>query len=66
MKRQKQLDRIDFLKETHRVLDAEIENAIKHNYQDWMVKDMKKRKLELKDQIEQMEKDVKKDVPSTT
>lgn len=57
MKRQKKLDRLQFLKETHRLLDNEIENAIKHNYQDWMIKDMKKRKLELKDQIEKMEKD---------
>lgn len=51
------VDRLEFLKETHRVLDAEIDNAIKHNYQDWMIKDMKKRKLELKDQIERLEKD---------
>ena len=62
MKRQKQIDRLDFLKETHRVLDQEIENAEKHNYRDWMIKDMKKRKLELKDQIEQMQKDLKRDV----
>ena len=56
MKRQKKLDRLQFLKETHRLLDNEIENAEKHNYRDWMIKDMKKRKLELKDQIEKMEK----------
>ena len=61
MKR-KSVDRIDFLRETHRVLDHEIENAEKHNYRDWMIKDMKKRKHELKDQIEQMEKDLKRDV----
>ena len=56
MKRQKKLDRLQFLKETHRLLDNEIENAMKYNYRDWMIKDMKKRKLELKDQIEKMEK----------
>lgn len=66
MKRQKQIDRLSFLKETHRVLGLEIENAEKHNYRDWMIKDMKKRKLELKDQIVQMEKDIKGDVPSTS
>ena len=56
------VDRLQFLKETHRVLDHEIENAEKHNYRDWMVKDMKKRKLDLKDQIEQLEKELKGDV----
>ena len=56
------MDRLDFLKETHRVLDHEIENAEKHNYRDWMIKDMKKRKLDLKDQIEQLEKELKGDV----
>ena len=61
MKR-KSVDRLDFLRETHRVLDHEIENAEKHNYRDWMIKDMKKRKLDLKDQIEQLEKELKGDV----
>ena len=62
MKRQKKIDRLDFLKETHRVLDYEIKNAEKHNYRDWMIKDMKKRKLDLKEQIDKMEKDIKRDV----
>ena len=61
MKR-KSVDRLQFLKETHRVLDQEIENAQKHNYRDWMIKDMKKRKLDLKDQIENMEKELRGDV----
>lgn len=56
------VDRLQFLKETHRVLDNEIKNAQKHNYRDWMIKDMKKRKLELKDQIETMEKELRGDV----
>ena len=62
MKLRKQVDRLSFLKETHRVLDTEIQNAQKHNYRDWMIKDMKKRKLELKDQIEKMEKELRGDV----
>lgn len=56
------VDRLHFLKETHSVLDDEIQNAQKHNYRDWMIKDMKKRKLELKDQIETMEKELRGDV----
>ena len=62
MKRETKIDRIEFLKITHRLLDEEISNAQKHNYREWMIKDMKKRKLELKDQIEKMEKELGRDV----
>ena len=56
------VDRLQFLKETHRVLDTEIQNAQRLAVSDWMIKDMKKRKLELKDQIENMEKELRGDV----
>ena len=56
------VDRLQFLKETHRVLDTEIQNAQRLAVSEWMIKDMKKRKLELKDQIENMEKELRGDV----
>ena len=62
MKRTKILDRLEFLKETHRFIDIQIQDAIKHNVPDFVVTDMKKKKLDLKDQIERMERDIKKDV----
>ena len=62
MKREKQLDRLDFLKETHRFLDKQIQDAMIYNAPEFAVKDMKKKKLDLKDQIERMERDIKKDV----
>ena len=44
--------RINHLKQTHRELDNQIINLMKKNGNEQLVKDLKKRKLHLKDRIE--------------
>ena len=60
MNAKKNVDRLAFLKETHRMLDKEIDKAYNNGTSDWIIGDMKKKKLDLKDQIDRMEKDIKK------
>ena len=50
-------DRIKFLEETHRVLDQRIANEFK-NLSDTELVDLKKKKLQLKEQIENLKKTV--------
>lgn len=46
--------RINHLKQTHRELDNQIINLMKKNGNEQLVKDLKKRKLHLKDRIEHL------------
>jgi hypothetical protein len=52
------VDRLEFLKESHRYLDQTIANAHFNRLPDYTVADLKKKKLALKDQIAAMENDL--------
>jgi hypothetical protein len=52
------IDRLEFLRESHRYLDQTIANAHFNRLPDYTVADLKKKKLALKDQITAMETDL--------
>jgi uncharacterized protein YdcH (DUF465 family) len=52
------VDRLEFLKESHRYLDHTIANAHFNRLPDYTIADLKKKKLSLKDQIAAMENDL--------
>jgi len=58
----RKMDRLEFLKETHRMLDREISKAYNTHVPDHTMKDLKKKKLELKDQIEKLERGIENEV----
>lgn len=62
-----QLDRIKFLEETHRKLDNDIQKGYSNFLGDQDLSKMKLQKLRLKEQIEQMKKEVEPvDVQTST
>lgn len=52
----KDQSRILFLEETHRVLDLEVNRLTEHNPFNPAIIDLKKQKLKIKDEIEQLKK----------
>jgi uncharacterized protein YdcH (DUF465 family) len=57
---EKMISHYDFLKTKHDALDKEINSAYSHHIDDHIVSGMKKQKLHLKDQMHQIENQLKR------
>lgn len=53
MTREKLIHHVEHLKEKHDVLDKQIQELYEHHTNDFKVEDLKKKKLKLRDEIEQ-------------
>lgn len=60
MTREKLIHHIESLREKHDNLDKQIEDLYKHHTDDLKVEELKKKKLKLKDEIEQTSVKLKK------